>query len=212
WTTSATRTCSTSRRRRKATSSAAGKPHPLTPGPFSPLRKRRGARGEVTRADEIRCPPNKAPAPRSSTPIAARSSLACAGYRSCGINRGTSAAGRDDFMPDETIPPADSSRPDDRRSPFDGFRRDEFTFHSFDGGQPPSPPADEPPAYYDDPDEDDPDPADVFMAVTVDGQTLKATPAPPVTLGPRRTSRGRQRRRTTSTARQTGLQMVRTIV
>jgi N-acetylmuramoyl-L-alanine amidase len=115
-------------------------------------------------------------------------------------------------MPDETIPPADSSRPDDRRSPFDGFRRDEFTFHSFDGGQPPSPPADEPPAYYDDPDEDDPDPADVFMAVTVDGQTLKATPAPPVTLGPRRTSRGRQRRRTTSTARQTGLQMVRTIV
>ena len=115
-------------------------------------------------------------------------------------------------MPDETIPPADSSRPDERRSPFDGFRRDEFTFHSFDGGQPPSPPADEPPAYYDDPDEDDPDPADVFMAVTVDGQTLKATPAPPVTLGPRRTSRGRQRRRTTSTARQTGLQMVRTIV
>ena len=77
-------------------------------------------------------------------------------------------------MPDETIP-ADSSRPDERRSPFDGFRRDEFTFHSFDG-QPPSPPADEPPAYYDDPDEDDPDPADVFMAVTVDGQTPKQRP------------------------------------
>lgn len=113
-------------------------------------------------------------------------------------------------MPDETYPPADPPRPDDdrRRSPFDGFSRDEFTFHNFDGEPPSDPPANEPPAYYDD--EDSADPADVFMAVTVDGQTLKATPASPVSLAPRRPAR--DRRKAPTSARRTGLQMARTVL
>jgi len=56
---------------------------------------------------------------------------------------------------------------------------------------------------------------DVFLAVTVDGQTLKASAAPPVTLAPRRAgahARARQRQRPPSPAARTGLQMVRTIL
>lgn len=121
-------------------------------------------------------------------------------------------------MTDETYPPADPSHPDERRrSPFDGFSRDEFSFHRFDEDAP-EPPEGEPPVFYDDPFDDIPDDEDnsgadeVFMAVTVDGQTLKASTAPSVSLAPRRASRARERHRTPSDPARTWLQVVRTVV
>lgn len=133
-------------------------------------------------------------------------------------------------MPDDASPPPSSARPDDGRPrrPFEGFSRDEFRFHSFDEGAnraSGSPGAggdvrpDEPVVYYGeagaDGDDQEESAPDVFLAVTVDGQTLKASPAPPVTLAPRRAgsqARARQRQRPPSPAARTGLQMVRTFL
>ncbi|MCZ2095201.1 MAG: N-acetylmuramoyl-L-alanine amidase [Anaerolineae bacterium] len=134
-------------------------------------------------------------------------------------------------MPDDDYPPPSSARPDagrPRRPPFEGFSRDEFRFHSFDDradraadspGADDDAPPDEPLVYDDEADADGDDQEDgapdVFLAVTVDGQTLKASAAPPVTLAPRRAgshARARQRQRPPSPAARTGLQMVRTIL
>jgi len=144
-------------------------------------------------------------------------------------------------MPDDAYPPSSSPRPEagrPRRAPFEGFSRDEFSFHSFDDRLPPAPggesgppedgplaPASRLPRYidsdFDDRFDDDFDAddrgagsaPDAFVAVTAEGQTLKAPPAPPMTLAPRRASaRARQRRRASSSTARTALQMVRTIL
>lgn len=134
-------------------------------------------------------------------------------------------------MPDDPHRPPSASRPEGgpaRRSPFDGFSRDEFEFRRFDTddllGQ--TAPRDEQTrASSEDAERDegdaDEDPVeaadpDLFMAVTVDGQTLKASPAPPITLAPRRSGAqaraARTRRRKPPAAASTGLQALRTIL
>lgn len=114
-----------------------------------------------------------------------------------------------------------------RRSPFDGFSRDEFEFRRFDTDDllgRTAPRDEKTPVFFEDTERDadnadddtagDADP-DLFMAVTVDGQTLKASPAPSITLAPRRAgaqARAARARRRPPPAASAGLQALRTIL